>query len=131
MSNSSEKETASANPLREVTSPSAPPVVTAPPTALKVYDIGSTQNQQPKEYSVQQIPMQGIPSIQNQSNSSVYSQHYPQQYPQGLRSTQSGLSQSYSTYQTYPTSTPLCDATCYDLLYCCFCCWIIDCCVCK
>ena len=128
MSNSSEKETGSANPSREVTSPSATPVVTAPPTTLKVYDIGPTQNQQPKEYPVQQIPMQGIPSIQNQSNSSVYPQHYPQQYPQGLRSTQSGLSQSY---QTYPNSTPLCDATCYDLLYCFFCCWIIDCCLCK
>ena len=58
MSNSSEKETAAANPSSEVTSPSAPPVVTAPPTALKGYDIGPLQNQQPKGYPMQQIPMQ-------------------------------------------------------------------------
>ena len=131
MSNSSEKETATALPSREVTSPSAPPVVTAPPKASKGYDIGPTQNQQPKEYPVQQIPMQGIPSIKNQSYPEAYPQHNPQQYPPRFRSTQAGLSQSYPTYQTYPTSTPLCDATCYDFLYCFFCCWIIDCCLCK
>ena len=131
MSNSSEKETATALPSREVTSPSAPPVLTAPPKASKGYDIGQTQNQQPKEYPVQQIPMQGIPSIKNQSYPEAYPQHNPQQYPPRFRSTQAGLSQSYPTYQSYPTSTPLCDATCYDFLYCFFCCWIIDCCLCK
>ena len=98
MSKSTEKETPTAPPPSEVTSPSAAPVTSAPPAALKGYYTCPPQNQQPKGYPVQQIPLHGIPAIQNQP----YPAAYPQQYPQQYHPTQPGQIAIYPTSQSTP-----------------------------
>ena len=65
MSRSPEKETPTAPPPNEVHSPSVPSVITSPPVA---------------GYPVQQIPLQGVPMVQNQPYPAAYPQHYQQQY---------------------------------------------------
>ena len=65
MSRSQEKETPTAPPPNEVHSPSVPSVITSPPVA---------------GYPVQQIPLQGVPMVQNQPYPAAYPQHYQQQY---------------------------------------------------
>merc|ERR1712126_713119 len=102
MTNVSEKETPTAPPPNEVASPTAAPVPTAPPVALKGYYTCPPRNQQPKGYPVQQIPLQGIPAIQNQPYPAASPQHYPQQYPQQYHPTQPGQIAIYPTSQSTP-----------------------------
>merc|ERR1712131_353813 len=66
------------------TAPTVPTKSTAPtaaPTALKGYFTCPPQTQQPKGYPVQQIPLQGMPIVQNQPYPQAHPQHYQQYYP--------------------------------------------------
>ena len=83
MSKVPEKETPTAPPSSAVAYPSAATVITAPPVA---------------GYPLQQIPMQGVPMVQNQPYPTAYPQNYQQQY----HPTQSGQIAISPTSQTTP-----------------------------
>jgi len=91
MSKSPEKETPTAPSPSEV-APTPAAVITTPPAALKGYYTCPPQNQQPKGYPVQQIPLQGIPAAQP----------YPAAYPQQYHPTQPGQIAIYPTSQSTP-----------------------------
>ena len=77
------KETPTAPPLNDAAAPPAAPVTTPPPVA---------------GYPIQQIPLQGVPTVQSQPYPTAYPQNYQQQY----HATQPGQIVIYPTSQTTP-----------------------------
>ena len=77
------KETPTAPPLNDAAAPPAAPVTTPPPVA---------------GYPIQQIPLQGVPTVQSQPYPTAYPQNYQQQY----HATQPEQIVIYPTSQTTP-----------------------------
>ena len=77
------KETPTAPPLNDAAAPPAATVTTPPPVA---------------GYPIQQISLQGVPTVQSQPYPTAYPQNYQQQY----HATQSGQIVIYPTSQSTP-----------------------------